>query len=149
MFDDPNKNMNVKTKQFIKRFGYCLSQCFRKTRIKQTKRNKKLEALYNQRRILRTKTDIASQEALETVDRKLSDMCAKENLEIINKACEGLSCENGGVNAGKLWQLKKKLRGIVNEPPSAMLDEHGNLVTNSRALEELTLNMYKERLTSL
>ena len=64
VFDDPSKNMNVKTKQFIKRFGYCLSKCFRKTRIKQTKRNKVLEALYNQRRILRTKTDNASIEAL-------------------------------------------------------------------------------------
>ena len=28
VFDDPNKNMNVKTKQFIKRFGYCLSHFF-------------------------------------------------------------------------------------------------------------------------
>ena len=53
------------------------------------------------------------------------------------------------MNPGKLWQLKKKLRGIVNEPPSALLDEHGNLVTSSRALEELSLNMYKERLKSL
>ena len=149
VFDDPSKNMNVKTKQFIKRFGYCLSKCFRKTRIKQTKRNKVLEALYTQRRILRTKTDNASIEALGIVDKKLSDMCVKEHLELINKACEGLSCETGGLNAGKLWQLKKKLRGIVNEPPSAMLDEYGNLVTTSKALEELTLIMYKERLKSL
>ena len=76
-------------------------------------------------------------------------MCAKDNLDLINKACEGLSCETGGLNAGKLWKLKKKLRGIVNEPPSAMLDEHGNLVTSSKALEELSINMYKERLKSL
>ena len=53
------------------------------------------------------------------------------------------------MNAGKIWQLKKKLRGIVNEPPSAMIDEHGNLVTSSRALEELSINMYKDRLKSL
>ena len=52
VFDDPNKIMNLKTKPFIKRFGYCLSQCFRKTRIKQTKRSNELEALYTQRRIL-------------------------------------------------------------------------------------------------
>ena len=64
VFDDPIKNMNVKTKQFINRFGHCLSKCFMKTRIKQTKRNKEIETLYNKRRILRTKTDTAIIEAL-------------------------------------------------------------------------------------
>ena len=63
----------------------------------------------------------------------MSEICAKNNLDLINKASEGLSCETGGLNAGKLWKIKKRLRGIVNEPPSAMLDEHGNLVTSSKA----------------
>ena len=55
----------------------------------------------------------------------------------------------GGINAGKLWQLKKRLRGIQSEPPSAMLDEHGNLVTSPKALEDLLLKQYKERLQTL
>ena len=76
-------------------------------------------------------------------------MCANDNLKLIKKACEGLSCETGGVNAGKLCQLKKKLRGIFNKPPSAMLHKHGNIVTNSQALEELTLETYIERLKAL
>lgn len=45
--------------------------------------------------------------------------------------------------------MKKHLRGIVNDPPTAMLDSHGNIVTTSKAMEELTLSMYKERLESL
>ena len=44
---------------------------------------------------------------------------------------------------------KEKTWGIVSEPPSAMLDEHGHFVTGSSALEELSLNMYKKRLKSL
>ena len=55
VFDGDAKNITVKTKQFLKRFGYCLSTSFRKIRIKQTKRNKALEDLFNRRRILRTK----------------------------------------------------------------------------------------------
>ena len=37
----------------------------------------------------------------------------------------------------------------MNEPPSAMLDQHGNLVTNTKALEELILNTYINRLKAL
>ena len=149
VFEDETKNISVKTKQFVKRLGYCLSQCFRKIRIKQTKRNKEIEMLFNRRRILRTKVDDASIEALELVDKQLSDMCSKDNMKLIDEACKGLSCEMGGINSGKLWQLKKRLRGIISEPPCAMLDEHGNLVTSQKGLDDLLIKQYKERLQTL
>ena len=50
---------------------------------------------------------------------------------------------------GRLWQLKRKLRGIYHEPPTAMMDSFGNLVTSSKALEDLTVQMFTERLKSL
>ena len=53
------------------------------------------------------------------------------------------------MSAGKLWQLKKKLRGIIAEPPSAMLDGHENIITSNHAIEELTVKMYEDRLKSL
>ena len=134
VFNDEDKNVSVKTKQFLKRLGYVMSQCFRKIRIKQTRKNKEIEKLFKTRGILRPKKDEVSIKSLEEVDKKLSELCAKENFKIINEACNGISCESGGINSGKLWQLKKKLRGIINEPPSAMLDQHGNLVTNTTAL---------------
>ena len=42
--------------------------------------------------------------------------------------------EGGGVNASKLWNLKKKLQGIVHEPPTAMMDNSGNLVTTKSSI---------------
>ena len=53
------------------------------------------------------------------------------------------------MNPAKFWKSNKKLRGIINEPPSAMLDQYGNLVTSSSAIEELTVKMYEERLKTL
>ena len=35
VFDDENKSINVTTKQFIKRFKFCLSKCFKKKRVGQ------------------------------------------------------------------------------------------------------------------
>ena len=53
------------------------------------------------------------------------------------------------MNAGKLWKLKKRLKGVATEPPTAMLDERGNLVTSSKAIENLTIKMYQERLEAV
>ena len=149
VFHDDEKKIEVKTKQFIKRLGFCVSKCFKKIRIKSTHKNKALETLFNRRRILRTKKDAESLKVLEAVEAKLSDLCAEDNARLIKEACGFISCEEGGINSAKLWTLKKKLRGIVNEPPTAMLDQHGNLVTTSRALEDLTIQMYEERLKTL
>ena len=45
VFGDKNKSIGVQTKHFLKRFGYCLSKCFKKIRIGKTKKNKELEDL--------------------------------------------------------------------------------------------------------
>ena len=112
VFDDENKSINVTTKQFIKRFRYCLSKCFKKTRVGQhNKKNKLLEDLFNKRRILKSKKDDKSVEDLKEVETALSNMCAEENYKTVNEACAGLSCEEGGINVSKLWKLKKKSEG--------------------------------------
>ena len=43
------------TKIFLKRLNYCLSLCFKKIRLHKSKKNKELEELFAQRRILRNK----------------------------------------------------------------------------------------------
>ena len=73
-------------------------------------------------------------------------MCAEDNYKLVKEACKGLACEEGGVNTGKLWKLKRRLQGILVEPPTAMLDGKGNLVTTNSAIENITMEMYRERL---
>ena len=141
-------NIEIKTKKFLKRLNYCLSVSFNKIRINKSRKNKELEELFNRRRILRNKCDDRSFESLKEVEKKLAEICASDNLNIIKEACEGLTVEGGGVNAGKLWKLKKQLQGIYQEPPTAMLDAKGNLITTNKALEQLSMDMYKERLKS-
>ena len=41
VFDDESKSIEVATNKFLKRFKYCLSKCFKKTRVCQdNKKNK-------------------------------------------------------------------------------------------------------------
>ena len=70
-------------------------------------------------------------------------------MRIIEEACKDVSCEDGGINSKKMWQLKKRLKGISSEPPSAMVDAHGNLVTTRAGLEDLVIEKYQERLKTL
>ena len=141
-------NIERQSKIFLKRLGYCVKTCFNKIRVKRTKSNKEVEDLFHKRRILKTKTDEASFEELQLVENMLANKCAEDNATLIKDACEGLTCEGGGVNAGKLWRLKKQLRGILQEPPTAMLDDKGNLITTSAAMDKLVLDMYRDRLQS-
>ena len=72
-------------------------------------------------------------------------MCAEDNLKIVKEACNGLTSEEGGVNATQLWKLKRKLRGIALEPTTAMIDSKGNLVTTSKSIEALTMEVLKDK----
>ena len=147
VFKDENKDIEVKTKQFLKRLKFCIIKSFKKIRIKGPKRDKKLEELFEKRRkIKRDKNKVAE---LEQVEEMLALHCADKNLKIVNEACEGLTCEDGGMNVNKMWKMKKQLKGKHCEPPAAMLDEHGNLVTDIKGIENIVIKRYEERLKSL
>ena len=73
-------------------------------------------------------------------------MCAEENKKKIEKELAGIDCEEGGVHSGGLWKLRKKLFPKSRDPPTAMYDQTGNLVTNEEQIERLALDTYKKRL---
>ena len=45
-----------------------------------------------------------------------------------------------------MWQLKNKLWPKPKDPPMAKCDRKGNLITASRALKELYIDHYVQRL---
>ena len=149
VFNDENKDIEVKTKQFLKRLKFVITKCFKKTRAKGQKKNQQLERLFEKRRELKNKKDERSTKELEKVEEMLSVQCAEQNFRLVKEACEGLACENGGVNLPKMWKLKKQLTRAHADPPSAMLDDHGNVVTESEGIEKLVIKRYADRLQAL
>ena len=53
------------------------------------------------------------------------------------------SCEDGGYNSGKLWQLKKKLSPRFTQPPTAMMNSEGHLLTNNDDITKEAVKHYK------
>ena len=90
--------------------------------------------------------DEQSKAELENVEEQLANKLAEKNRRKINQEIAGLECEEGGVNSGKLWQLRKKLSPKCRDPPTAMMDKEGNLATSVDKIEALALETYQERL---
>ena len=140
-----NDDLNTCTKNFLKSLNNCIRMCFKKVRITE-KTNKEIEVLFNQRRSLRNKKDTESKKELEKVESKLADLCAKHNYEKIMDEINAINYDEGGFNSGHLWKLKKKISPKCRDPPTAMLDECGNVLTGEKAIEHLAVKTYKKRL---
>ena len=149
VFANEKKDIEVKTKQFLKRLKGCITKCFNKIRIRKQRKDKKLEELFEKRRKLKGNKDETSIEELANVEEMLALHCASKNYQIVKEACDGLTCGDGGVNVNKMWKMKKQLKGKYCEPPTAIIDEHGNLVTDAKGIEEVVIKRYEERLSTL
>ena len=51
------------------------------------------------------------------------------------------------MNEKQIWKLKKKICPRSKDPPTAMLDDKGNLLTDNKAIERRAVEVYKQRLT--
>ena len=139
-------DINDITEKFIKRLNKTINKCFRKVRINE-KVDKDKEDLFSKWRELKKKDDTESKLQLETIENELADKYAKENYEKIKEKTSDIDCEGGGMNSGKLWNLKKHMFPKCREPPTAMKDpKTGNLLTSNDKITEAAVNVYSDRL---
>ena len=139
---DLDKPIDVVAKKFMKRLSGVIHKCFNKVKIVD-KEDKRLQKLYNTRRVLRNKSDDESVLKLEEVEKELSEkyadiMCKK----IMGEIKDVGDSEDGGYSAGRLWKLKKKLSPKHTEPPTAMLNSKGKLLTNDEDIKKEAVNHY-------
>ena len=57
-----------------------------------------------------------------------------------------IKSNDGRINAQKFWKLNKKMFPKSRDPPAAIFDKKGNLLTADKAIEERVLEVYYERL---
>jgi hypothetical protein len=137
VFDDENEDVECCANEFIKRLNKVIQKCFKKIRIT-NKSDKQTEELYERWRNLQRKDDAKSKEDLETIEKELEEKIA-DNFRKIEEETSKYNCEDGGFHSGKLWNLKKQLFPKHRDPPTAMMDSDGNLVTTSDEINELAL----------
>ena len=136
-FDDENEDLEVSKTRFIKRLNSLIKKCFTKVRITD-RSDKKTEYLYERWRKLQGKDDEESKENLKTLEKELGEKIA-DNYKKIEEETNKYSCDDGGFHSGKLWNLKKHIFPKHKDPPTAMLDNGGKILTNSEEINELAL----------
>jgi hypothetical protein len=140
---DMEKPIHIVTKKFLKRIDGFVNQCFKKVKIVETE-DKKLQELYNTRRLLRTKTDEESQTKIEELNidlaNKYSEVMSKKILSELKNVGDS---EDGGFNAGHLWKLKKKLSPRFTEPHTAMMNADGKLLNKDADIRDEAVKHYK------
>ena len=136
-FDDENEDIELSAQKFIKRLNKLIQKCFKKIRIT-TKTDKKTEDLYEKWRKLQRNDDPQSKEELKDIEKELADKIA-ENYKTIEEETGKFNCDEGGFNSGKLWNLKKHMFPKHRDPPTAMVDDDGNLLTSSEEINELAV----------
>ena len=114
-------------------------------RIKDKLDNEENE-LYTKRKELKKKTDDKSRIELEIIEQKLAQRYATKNFNIIKEEVANIKVEEGGINSGNLWRLKKKLSPRCRDPPTAMVDRKGVLHTTTQEIEAIALETYENRL---
>ena len=89
-------------------------------------------------------TDEESQTKLEELNidlaNKYSEVMSKKILSELKNVGDS---EDGGFNAGHLWKLKKKLSPRFTEPPTAMMNADGKLLTKDADIRDEAVKHYK------
>ena len=140
---DTDKDLNVQTKKLLKRLKGFIAESFDKVKNRDQP-NKDLDRLYNKRRILRTQKGEEANLELKSVEKELADKYGEQMYKHIKEEIECIDSEDGGFNSGKLWKLKKKLTPSNYDPPTAMKDTDGNLLTAENDILKEATNQYKK-----
>ena len=103
---DTDEDINVKTKNFLKRLDKTMHKCFKKVRLGKRKTSE-YENLYGEWVEVRNKTDAESKIKSKELEELLADKYADNIFEKIKEEIDGMACDEGAINSGKLWKLKK------------------------------------------
>ena len=71
---------------------------------------------------------------------------ANSDFKTLKEAIVKFKTNKGGMNEKQIWNLKKKLCPKSKDPPTAMLDKKGTLLTDNKAIERRAVKVYKQGL---
>ena len=133
---------DVATDKFMKKLNKLLHKCFQKVTVKNYRESENEDKLYSRWNYLKNKGDAESVAEFEEVEEQLSE----EFFNKVKTASKDVDCAEGGNITAEIWKLKKQLCPQSRDPPTAMMDEDGNLVTNVETIKDMAAKAYKHRL---
>ena len=132
------------TNRLVKKINGAIAKNFSKRRISIKSDDSEEDNLFDKIRDLKDKTDNVSKAKYKDA----TDAIAEKANNNFNKLKEELSKikSKGGLDAKQMWKLRKKMCPRNRDPPTAMQDKHGNLLTSDEAIKERAIEVFSERL---
>ena len=128
-----NRNVVTGGKFWLKSLKKIIIKSFRKIRITEKKEDKQVQDILS--------SNLANED-------KITEEICERNKRLILEQVSAMSDTSGNMNRIKMWKIKQKVcPKNVNSLPVAKKDEHGNLVSNKKQLQDLYVKVYKDRLT--
>ena len=140
---DADEELDTLVIRFLKKLKGCITKSFKKIRITKPKENQ-TDKLFDKMRKLKGKEDEESMVELEKIITEIAEIEEQKYNEIIEKL---ETVNENKVNTQVFWKIKKKMCPKSKEPPVAMLDGHGNLLTSDKAIQERALEVFTKRLS--
>ena len=128
----------------MKRINGFIHSSFKKDRLT-AKPNPILELLYSERSVLRIKRKPQVSKNFNILENELCEKYSESMFKKIMTEVNGAdNCEDGGFNAGNLWKLRKKLSPRNQDPPTAMYNDSGKLLTRNEEIVRETELHYRK-----
>ena len=140
---DSKEDLNKCTLKFLKRLGRMIHKSFRKVRLAH-KHDSAYDELYRRWKNIKKKHDKESIEEAQNIEKELADKYGNGLVNKIQHEVSGINCEEGGISSGNLWKLKNKVFNKTSEPPTAVVDLEGNVVTTQKGIMEENVKHFKE-----
>ena len=93
---------------------------------------------------MRSQNTANSKKDLDKVENELAEKYSEKMYNIIKHEIAGVDSEDGGFNSGRLWRLKKKLAPTKYEPPTAMKNSEGQLLTSDDDIKKEAVRHYEK-----
>ena len=144
IFENKEDDIDQLTNRLIKKINGSIAANFKKRRVTYTKTNTETDKLYDRLRALKGQRDDKSLKELEGVKEAIAQIAENKFAKI--KAELDTVNSSTGFSGKQLLKLRKKMCPNSRDPPSAMFDKHGNLLTSDKSIESRALEAYSERL---
>ena len=142
IFEDEDDDLDKMTERFLSRLKGCIARNFRKIRINGQKKTKS-DILHKKLREIKENDDDLKPK--KDIEEEIAAI-AEENYKKLVSELDKMDSDKGGLKPNQVWRLKRRLCPNARDPPSAMTDRKGNILTSSKAIEERALEVLSDRL---
>ena len=141
---ESSDDTNILTERLVKKINGAIATNFSKRRISFKSEETKDDKLYDIKRELKGKTDADSKAKMKEVTDSLAEV-AEQNFKKLKEELSKMKA-TGVVDAKQMWKLRKKMCPKSRDPPTSILDKHGNLLTSDEAINNRAIEVFTERL---